>query len=298
MEPAYKIRGSLVNFVPRTAVRFKLMSGEEEVSASRVSVNGDTGVFEIQDVVPGAYTLYVTQDKTSAEVPVMVGGADLDRLVVTLSSGVDLETLTRFANEGEGGACGVSLRPTGGRGGTIHRARSPQRMAPQGAAQQPSLVESTIAGVPPGPYRVVINCNGAYVHSAAMGSQDLLANPVLTVQPGVQTQPIQVLAVRGGGSVTGTVSGDNQPTAGVLLVPQFESTGPVAGEASRDNEEGEGLQFEFESLAPGAYLAYAFPNMDDLEYRNPEFLKTLSGGVSVQVEDGAEKKIALPVASQ
>jgi hypothetical protein len=40
-------------------------------------------------------------------------------------------------------------------------------------------------------------------------------------------------------------------------------------------------------------LAYAFANINDVEYRNPEFLKTLTGGVAVQVEDGSEKTITI-----
>jgi hypothetical protein len=132
------------------------------------------------------------------------------------------------------------------------------------------------------------------------GSQDVLANPMLVVQPGAQPPPIEILAAHGGGTVSGTVSAEAKlPGAGVLLVPQFsESTGPPVGSAFRYDEEGSALQFEFQNLAPGSYLAYAFENVNDVEYRNPEVLRKLTGGVSVQVEDGAEKQIVIPGVSR
>jgi uncharacterized protein (DUF2141 family) len=80
MEPSHKIRGALGNFAPRRTVKFELLSGDEDVSPSRVSVNGDTGKFEIQDVIPGAYALRATQGETSAEIPVNVTPTDVDGL--------------------------------------------------------------------------------------------------------------------------------------------------------------------------------------------------------------------------
>jgi uncharacterized protein (DUF2141 family) len=285
MEPAYRIRGALANFVPHRTVKFELLSGDEDVSASRVSVNGTTGVFEIQDVVPGSYTLHVTQENTSAEIPVVVGGSDVSGIIATLASGVDLRVQTRFANEGEQGACMVSLMPSGHRGAAYSDA---------GFRRNPSG-ESTMAGVLPGVYRVSFGCFGVYVRSAMSGSQDLLANPLLTVQPGAQPPPIEILAAHGGGSVSGALSGNAKlEGAAVLLVPQFgQSTGPEIGPASPSGEQEGQFEFEFANLAPGSYMAYAFSDINDVEYRNPEFLRSLSGGVGVQVEDNVEKKIAI-----
>jgi hypothetical protein len=38
---------------------------------------------------------------------------------------------------------------------------------------------------------------------------------------------------------------------------------------------------------------YAFAGRNDLEFRNPKFLQSLTGGVSVQVDDNSEKTITL-----
>jgi hypothetical protein len=59
-----------------------------------------------------------------------------------------------------------------------------------------------------------------------------------------------------------------------------------------------GFRFEARNLAPGSYMAYAFSNPDDIEFRNPQFLQSLSGGVLVQVEDGSEKNITIPAVTR
>jgi hypothetical protein len=97
LEPSNKIRGSLANFVPRRTVKFELFAADEDVSASRVSVNGSTGRFEIQDVVAGAYTLRATQGESVAEVGVSVNGNDVDGILAQLMPGVDIKIVTRFA---------------------------------------------------------------------------------------------------------------------------------------------------------------------------------------------------------
>ena len=52
------------------------------------------------------------------------------------------------------------------------------------------------------------------------------------------------------------------------------------------------LQFEFSGLAPGAYTAWAFTN-SAIEYRDPEFLRNLPAGVSVQIDGDDPKEITL-----
>jgi protocatechuate 3,4-dioxygenase beta subunit len=302
MEPARKIRGALANFAPRRTVKFELSSGDE-VSASRVSVNGDTGVFEIQDVIPGSYTLRATQGETSAEITVNVAGADVNGLVITLSPGVEIKVHRQLANPpkedeaaarhfgtiDKGGSCSVSLHPPGRRASPSY---STNRAAPRRTATD-AKEELILSGVLPGAYRAMVQCYGSFASSVMFGTQDLLANPVLTIQPGVAPPLVEIVAIRGGGTVTGSVaieSGKKRSQIGILLVPQFmPSTGPVVGSAINFGD----TPFHIGSLAPGSYSAYAFSSIDEVEYRNPTFLQSLTGGVSVQVEDNTEKNIKI-----
>jgi hypothetical protein len=298
MQPAYKIRGSLGNFVPRRTVKFELLNGDEDVSASRVSVNGDTGTFEIQDVLPGTYTVRATQADTSAELPVSVGRENVNGFALQLSPPVDIQIHQQLTNSqkesedgtplsqrvAEGGQCNVVLHPPGRRaGGTYVAGPAASRLAAHGED------ERLLSSVLPGTYRAAFECYGVYARSVTFGTQDLLVNPLLTIQPGAVPPPIELVVTRGGGTVHVKLSIESvkkDASIAILLVPQFTpSTGPVA--ATADNE------FEFGSLAPGPYVVYAFSTMEEMEFRNPAFLPSLSRGVSVQVVDNQEKAITI-----
>jgi hypothetical protein len=126
---------------------------------------------------------------------------------------------------------------------------------------------------------------GAYVRSATYGSQDLLASPVIAVSSGA-TITLDIVAANGGGTITGNIENGGDKLASILLVPQF--AGDLVAQPAEPGE------FELSNIAPGAYLAYAFSNIEDVEFRNPDFIRTLTGGVPVDVEDGKEQKITIP----
>jgi hypothetical protein len=297
MLPAYKIRGSIGNFVPHRSVKFELLSGDEDVSASRVSVNGDTGTFEIQDVFPGSYTVRAIQDSASAETPITVGQANIAGLSLQLSSAVDIQVHQELTNPAKetrerallGGrpldaACNVSLRPPGRRAGPKYS------VARQRAAWSPAD-GAKLSQVLPGSYRAVIECVGGYAKSAMFAVQDLLANPFLTIQPGGAPPSIEIVTTRGGGTIEGKITMDAGKEArfAILLVPQFSpTTGPISYETvgGRDN-------FYFAGLAPGSYTAYAFSSTEEVEFRSPAFIQSLHGGVTVKVEDNQTSAVEI-----
>jgi protocatechuate 3,4-dioxygenase beta subunit len=304
LEPAHKIRGSLTNFVARSGINFELLSGDEDVSASRVTMNADTGRFEIQDVVPGSYILRARLAHGSAEAAVNVGNSDVNGVPLALAPDVDVKVSVLLTNaqmdapfagglsQGRGsGFCEVRLHPVGARSGMTYT-----------ASEDGESGGFAFRGVMPGAYLVSPTCYGCYARSAMSGSQDLLANPVLTIQPGTAPPPIEIVATSGGGTIRGLVSADSSSSpvgACVLLVPQFAgSTGPVLVNAYQFSDQAVGFRFEARNLAPGSYMAYAFSNPDDIEFRNPQFLQSLSGGVLVQVEDGSEKNITIPAVTR
>jgi len=281
MDKAYRIRGVLTNRGSGPAPTFELRQGGEPAFSRRTNLSGVNGRFEMADVVPGSYTLHVTQAKSVADVPVTVSDSDLTGVRVTLAQGVAVPIRSNFSGgEDDGRACWARLHDSSGQQTLL------------GAPRPFYPGEPAIEGVLPGKYHVVLVCSGGYVHSAVFGSQDLLANPEIAILPGAQPPPIEIQASSGGGSVSGTLAGANDGAA-VLLVPQFAgSTGPQVTEAF-EADDGGGLTFEFEDLAPGSYMAYAFSKLDELEYRNPAFLQSLTGGVSVRAEDGHETAVKM-----
>lgn len=180
------------------------------------------------------------------------------------------------------------LRPTA-------KFSSQQRYSVSAPLDQPGA-ESAISGVSPGNYGITVQCFGAYARSASWGAQDLGSDPILTVLPGVAPPPIQVVATYGGGKINGKLKADPVPSPGnitVLLVPQFASpAGTLVTPALPDPRSPNQFQFQFQSLAPGAYSAWAFATAN-IEYRNSEFLRTLSGGTAVQVDESGEKDLTL-----
>ncbi len=301
IEPAWVIRATLRNFNPRENVTFALVIDGKEVTVGPDRANPETGVMEFSDVVSGAYVLQATQGDKTGEVAVNVAGSDTDNAVLALYPAVDIPVTVRFTNPDAPAPkrtlADDSDDDTPPRPRTVFL--SPEQM--NGSARAvPAVVmqQGVLHGVVSGKQQISIGCVNAYVRSALAGTQDLLANPVMTISPGSSQPSIDILATHGGG--TTKVKVDSNLLSGpthmqVLLVPQFSgTTGPdhLEGEMAEPNPTGTAFTFEFVNLAPGAYAVYAFGSQKN-EYRNPEFLKSLSGGQIVQVDDGAEKEITI-----
>jgi hypothetical protein len=301
LEPAFKIRGALENFTAHETVAFTLIQGEEEVSASRSTLNGTNGKFEIDDVIAGNYLLRAQQgSKTRGELPVSVSGGDVNDVPVTLSPPVAVQVSERMIGElpkmppdpdgdredsGPAG-CTVNLHSSRGRENVIGLRGF--------VAQRQTNGEMNIPAVFAGRYRIQVVCSGGYPLSIQSGGTDLFANPQITIQPGVAPAPIEINLKLGGGTIEGKLELDPfPPQAGVLLVPKFSaSTGPRMTPVGAFPGAGD-QHFEFENLAPGDYMVYALSNTHGLEFRDPTFLQALTNGVGVKVEDGKTSKIEL-----
>jgi hypothetical protein len=224
---------------------------------------------------------------------------------MTLAAPVQIAVTTRFTNKppeiqppaiqadddddlnGALGSCIAILRPS---------VRSGVRPYLFSAPPENPGGDAMIPEVPPGNYGVTIQCFGAYARSATSGTQDFGSDPVLAVSPGVAPPAIQIVATYGGGSINGKLRADPTLSPGnvtVILVPQFSSpAGLRVTQVLPDPGNPNQLQFQFQGLAPGAYSAWAFANAD-IEYRSADFLRALSGGTAVQVDESGVKDLTL-----
>jgi hypothetical protein len=285
-EPSFKIRGALQNFSPHEHVAFEIFQGDEDVSASRVTLNGTDGRFEIQDVTDGTYTLRATQlQKARGETTVTVKGGNIEGVSIALFPSIIVRGVVQVvgaqpkAENSE--SCTVML----------FRPGSPNSMV----MQQGKNGEFTIPNVFTGQYRVDIDCTGGYATSAQSGSIDLLSTPRITVEPGVAPAPIEINLKPGGGTVKGKLAIDPKPTqGGILLVPTFSaSTGPTFMTVGNWLGAPDASNFELRYLAPGDYIVYAFSTARDVEYRNPAFLQSLTGGVPVHIDDAQTTEVTI-----
>lgn len=281
------IHGSIANFVPGRSASFKLLSQGEDLLTGQVFFNADSGHFEIHQVVPGAYTLLVSQGDATAETPVNVSGAEVTNVNLSLTAAVEIKGTSRTIAADHPNPrhprrvfCDIELDP----GGTQLKSSIPDPAGAPGAF--------VIPAVSPGRYRVQPLCSGGYVQSMAAGTQDLLSTPVLTVSRGVPPPQIEMVVKPGGGGVHGKISLHSLPEGSpirVLLVPQSSGSD---GPALVNTVSGSDSEFEMTGLAPGKYLVYAFFDRDNVEYLNPAFLQKLRGGTIVEVDDdGAGKEV-------
>ncbi len=293
MEPAFKIRGTLANIASKESASFELLVGDE-VQSNRAMQN-DNGRFEVEDVTPGTYRLRVTQgQKMRGETLVAVKGGDVSGVIVGLAPAAVVPLMVRFLGErpdtknfiagrfisgtASSTFCNVSLHELGGK-----RTYRPDTSA---------LGETSIANVLPGDYTVRMHCSGGYPISARWADTDLLANPHISVSGGVAPAPIEIDLKPGGGRVRVGFALDSAPSkVTVVLAPAaLNSTGPVVGYL---NSAGSGkLAFTATDLTPGEYKVYAFTK-EDVEFRNPDFLRSLSGGAAVHVEEGSEAQVTV-----
>lgn len=293
VEPAYRIRGSLENFTPHQTVTFELIQGEDNVAPSRVSLNGGTGQFEIVDVPSGQYLLRATQGiRGRAEIHVTVSGADLMSVSAALLPPATVKGTVRTIGSTPDNPSPEAIGIRTPRPGCSVALRSGEKqiVVPANSHWAP---EFSIPNVFAGEYRVRVDCVGGYPLSVTSGSTDLLSTPVLTIQPGSDPPPIEIVMKAGGGSLHGKITTHPDHALGAILVPAFSaSTGPrqIMPIFSADEN-----SFEFfgQNLAPGDYTIYPVTDTSEFEYRNPAVLRTLTGGSSVRIEENKTTEVTL-----
>ena len=116
----------------------------------------------------------------------------------------------------------------------------------------------------------------------------MVRNPVVTIPADAPLPSLEIDYTPGGGALQATFKDPLVPFDAVLLVPDFSAANsPELQQVKRllgappDQE-----IFQFSNLTPGEYTIYTFPKFEDVEFRNPRFLRGLSGGIRVRIEDG------------
>ncbi len=142
------------------------------------------------------------------------------------------------------------------------------------AAQQKGDPPGTmhIENVRPGTYRLSVRTFGSEcIESAVSGSVDLLHDS-LVVDGGSQAAPINVSLRNDCAGLSGTVRSSGVPAAGtILLIPDSSLQSAMVVGAQSDGA------FSMSMVAPGSYHVYAFSDVTNLEYENPNALRDYSG---------------------
>ncbi len=243
--------------------------GERRQSTTRPPGNE----FEIRNVPPGSYVLSAQtmegQQLNYARVPVEIGNGDLDNVALMLQPAFQLSGTYKVE--------GADAPAAEGNVRVLLRAAEPMRGVPMGpggggqiktgAFQVGNLVaekyQVSLGGLP----------DGAYLKSARLGDRDALEHGV-DLTNGSPGAMLNVVASMDGGQISGTVTnekGEPVPGATVTLMPSA-SRARQQHLYKRVTAEQSGA-FTIRGIAPGDYRVFAWEEVDQLSWQDPEYVK-------------------------
>jgi hypothetical protein len=256
--------------------------------------NGPEGDFELRGVVPGAYylmaLLFHEGKNYSARTQVDVGGADLEGMNLTIGPGVELTGVLQV----EGFKLGerevsVGLSPReefamfGGGGGS-------GRVNADGSFLIPNAPEGTFDVF------VARLDENSYLKSARLGAQDVLESGI-TIYRGKMAGRLEVVVSGAGARVEGVVlNEDNLPVSGATVVavpdPRRRARALWYKVATTDQFG----RFALKGLAPGDYKLFAWEEIEQGIYQDPDFIRPLERrGFEIRLGEGESRTAELKV---
>lgn len=249
------------------------------------TVTNAAGEFDLTGVVAGSYRLYFLGAQVPARPPVPgappppplpplmamlpldIANSDVENITATVNIGAAIQG--RVALEGQESAPDLSS------------VRLTFEAVPTGVAMVQSQTGTVSAAgavrvenIWPGDYRVLVSQNpqGTYLKSMRLGQTDLL-NQSLSV-PLQSDGVLEVILGADSGVVEGRVTTERQDAAvnvKVVLVPDAPQRhrGDLYRLATTDVSGG----FRMTGVAPGDYRIFAWDEVEDGAWRNPEFLR-------------------------
>jgi hypothetical protein len=234
----------------------------------------DDGTFDITDVLSGSYSLTATafQDDTRyfAALPVDVGNADIAGLQMRLEAGLNVAGIVRITS-----ASGTKIENPQYSASLI--SSNMFGPAPTRTDWADDKASFTLTNVMPGTYRLRFAAPAPfYLKSATLGGLDIAGSEV-AIGSGAGT--IEVILSDDCGVLQGGVAVDDAPTAASILVLK-DATQHWNGHADASGH------FKIEGLPPGDYTAYAWDDITNVEYGNPEWMWLHAKGVSLTIQPG------------
>jgi len=285
---AATVRGRVRNLPPQAGFSAFLMPQDDGQQASfSAFVEASQGTFTARGVQPGHYLLRVQSYGSAqmlpltAEVPLDVGGADIDGLEVELGAEAAVTVAFQGVDEDRTKGFTAELRGVGTSG--ITRGSAP-----------PKAGEFQFQGLSPGRYRLVLRTPAeSCVESVKLGEREM-RGAVFSVAAGAALHfdvavsqscgAIQVRAVRDGEAV---------PRAKVVLLVSGTASDPgELREATTDDEGG----FLFSGLPPGRYLLWDWALDGKGAMTGPSSLAAVEQqATAVEVTAGDPMKVDAPV---
>jgi hypothetical protein len=242
--------------------------------ASGVNAEGE---FEIRGVTSGTYVLRASANQRGKTiityVPVNVGTTSLEGVQPVLRGGTAVEGVLRIEDATEPllTQWKVSLQPFESASLNFGM-MSGTKLSDTGAFRLDDVGNER--------YTVMISGMPAdyYVASIRSGSVDVLARGLET--GGGAVAPLEIVVRPNPGQITGAVrdASTREPAMGatVVLVPEDKERRQQA-QFYRSTSAGPDGRYTFRSLPPGDYRVYAFEEIDQSAWLDPEYMKPFEG---------------------
>jgi hypothetical protein len=272
-KPLYRVAGTVTGYAEAQPVAFQIADMTGEVLSIEPDFNARTGRFQFAALPPGSFTVMARGVDASGRASFSTKQVNVNSEVSNLhlhlagASTIEVSMQREFShgqqdeNAVQGAApATVTLRPQGG------SLQNELRLTPRGS--DPLHPNLAILDVEPGTYAAQVEPReGGYIYSAKYGPIDLLRED-LTIAADAPPQTIEVVVRDDSATLSGTLTSDGRKTAGaVLLVPGRAPRLLMLIPADSNGS------FQFSNLAPGDYTVVGLDHVDDIEYRDADFLR-------------------------
>jgi Carboxypeptidase regulatory-like domain len=248
------------------------------------AIPAQDGSFEIRNVHPGSYTLSATDNTTGqfriAFTNIEVGTGDVEGVALAFVPNLELTGHLHIDSE--------AVRPAHI---TLQR-RERMQFYSNAVATVKEDGSFLFQAVLPGEYDldVALPPRG-YLKSARLDDEDVLGK---AIHLGAAPSALEVTISTQGATIDGTVEDDGRPIAGatVVLVPDAaRRNASLYYRRARTDLAG---KFTLLGIAPGAYKVFAWEEIEDGAWQDPDFLGSYEArGESVRLEQQGHESVAL-----
>src|SRR5579864_118154 len=243
------------------------------------------GTFEFRGVAPGAYFVIAQWSQGeklfSAQQAIDVRENDIENIVLELSPAAELKGNLRVEGRRPESLTGIQvmLEP----GGSSHLGWLMGQVHADGIF--------TLNNVATGQYQLQVQ--GApedyYVKSARLGDKDVLDSGIDGSHGA--SGPLEILLTSNGGQVEGVVlNAEEQPATGAAVVLVPDSARRSQSRFYKETTTDQYGRYNIKGLAPGEYKLFAWEDVENGAYEDPEFLKNFEAlGESVAIRDGCRE---------
>ena len=285
---AARISGRVAGTVPGGQTQVYLRNVQDEgLSVSRgASASVDTsGRFTLDGVLPGEYVLGALEfrgdnndNPEHAEIPLRVDSADLNNVNLTLE---DAGKATLQGTLRVDGSNSTHPRLDSLRVGFLPADDSTANSEYVGAGGYSSVGPNgsvRLDKISPGRYVVSLTADGNgwedfYTKSVQIGNRDV-TDSVVAFSASRGVVPIAITIGIDGAYVDGTVTDEsNKPVANATVIGVPEPSLRSQFDLYQRGETDQNGHFQLRGIKPGAYSFYAWGNLDDESYMDPDFLR-------------------------